>query len=125
MAHEPLGFLLLRATGVDTIDAFVHNHEVERVARPTAADLLTSACAAAAGMTMTLAYRRSVIAGPLIALVLVPVAAMADAALVSGQWQLLVDAAQRIGLDVLSVLALGVLLVLFKQATVHRRAPLV
>ena len=63
--------LALATHGASTVEAFVHNPEVERIALPTLLDLLVSSAGAVAGVTMVAAYRRSVIAGPLIALALI------------------------------------------------------
>lgn len=120
-----LVFLLLRLSGAITVDALVHNPEVERLAHPSGLDLIVSACGAVAGVTMVAAYRRSVIAGPLIALVFIPAAALVGVALVVGRWTLLVDGLKRLGIDVALLIVLGVLVLIVKQLTVHRRAPLV
>ena len=125
IAAAALAFLILRLTGTTTVDAFVNNPEVEKIAHPTLAEGLVSACAAAAGIVMIAAYRRSVIAGPLIALVLVPAAATIGAAIAAGQPQLIGEGLQRLGLDVLLIVGLGALIFAIKQATQHRRAPIV
>ncbi|CAA9571620.1 MAG: hypothetical protein AVDCRST_MAG88-2388 [uncultured Thermomicrobiales bacterium] len=118
-------FLLLRAAGATTVDEFVNNPEVEKIAHPTILEGMLSACAAVAGVVMVAAYRRSVIAGPLIVLVLIPAAAAAGVALVSGQPALLGLALRRLGLDALLIVGLGALVIAVKQATIHRRAPVV
>lgn len=125
IAAAALAFLILRLTGTTTVDAFVNNPEVEKIAHPTLAEGLVSACAAAAGIVMIAAYRRSVIAGPLIALVLVPAAAMVGAAIAAGQPRLIGEGLQRLGLDALLIVGLGALIFAIKQATQHRRAPIV
>ena len=125
IAAAALAFLILRLTGTTTVDAFVNNPEVEKIAHPTLAEGLVSACAAAAGIVMIAAYRRSVIAGPLIALVLVPAAATIGAAIAAGQPRLIWEGLQRLGLDVLLIVVLGALVFAIKQATQHRRAPIV
>jgi hypothetical protein len=66
-----------------------------------------------------------VIAGPLIVLVLIPAAAAAGVALVAGQPALLGLSLRRLGLDALLIVGLGALVIGVKQATVHRRAPVV
>ncbi len=116
-------FLVLRSAGAVTIEEFVHNPEVERIAAPTLKDILQSACAAAAGLIMIAAYRRSVIAGPLMALMLIPAAAMAGAALVVGQPGLSYEGFQRFGLDVLLIVGVGSVVLFIKQATIHRQRP--
>jgi len=120
-----LVFFLLHLTGIVTTDDLIHNREVERLAHPNALDLVVSACGAVAGVTMVASYRRSVIAGPLIALAFVPAAALVGAALVLGRWTLFFDGIKRLAIDVALLVVLGVLVLAVKQVTVHRRAPLV
>jgi len=120
-----LAFAALRLTGTVTVDAFVLNPEVEKIAHPTFAEGLVSACGAIAGVVMVAAYRRSVIAGPLIALILVPAAAVAGAGIAAGRPVLIGEGLQRLGLDMLLVVGLGLLVIAAKQVRVHRRMPLV
>lgn len=120
-----LTFALLRLLGDTTPDALVANPEVHRITHPSGKDVITSICAAAAGMVMVTAYRRSVLAGPLIALLLIPAAATIGAAAVSGRWATAAGATGRLGLDVVLVVVVGALVVAAKKATVHRRDPLV
>lgn len=119
-----LMFLLLQVSGAVTTDTLVHNPEVERLADPTGLDLVVSTCGAIAGVTMVAAYRRSVIAGPLIAMVLIPAAALVGAALAVGQITLAIAGLERLGIDVALLLVLGMLVIAVKQVTVHRRTPL-
>ena len=74
---------------------------------------------------MVVAYPRSMIAGPLIALAIVPAAAMVGVALVAGRPMLAYQGAERFVLDVVLIVAWGVLVVALKQAFVHRRKPMV
>ena len=120
-----LTFLVLQALGASTVAAFVENPEVERIAHPTAIDLLVSACAAVAGVIMIAAYRRSVIAGPLIALVLIPAAAMIGVALAAGETTLAREGLERLGLDAVLIVLLGASVLFLKQVTVHRRRSMV
>ena len=118
-------FLLLRATGNVTDADLTTNHEVERIAHPKLIEVLVSACAAGAGVIMITAFRRSVIAGPLIALVLIPAAATVGAALGAGEGRLAVQALQRLGLDGALIVGLGALVFGAKQLITHRRASIV
>lgn len=120
-----LMFLLLRLFGVVTVEQLTHNPEVERLAHPSSLDLLVSACGLIAGVTMIAAYRRSVIAGPLIATVLIPAAALVGAAIAAGQGALIEGGLKRLAIDVVLLLVLGAGVFLIKQITVHRRTPLV
>ncbi|MBA3337781.1 MAG: DUF389 domain-containing protein, partial [Chloroflexia bacterium] len=83
-----------------------------------------SACAAVAGIIMVASYRRSVIAGPLIALTLIPAAAFAGAAIAIGEARLAWEGLERVGLDALLIVVLGLVVFLVKQKMVHHREPL-
>ncbi len=120
-----LAFLFLDATGAATAGKFAANSMVGQLGDPSSVDVLVSSGAAVAGVTMILAYRRSVIAGPLIALALIPATAMAGMALPAGRGDLLVEGLERLGLDLLLIFVWGLVVVLAKQAVVHRRRPLV
>lgn len=120
-----LTFLLLRLLGVAGVEQFVHNYEVKALSHIPLREVVVSACGAVAGMTMVLSHRRYIIPGALIALAVIPAAAMIGIALVAGQPALMVQGVERLGLDVLLVIAGGTLVVLLKQAIVHRRRPMV
>ena len=120
-----LAFALLRLTGVGTAEEFLGNSETKVLTDPTLRDILLSSFAALAGMIMVIAYRRSVIAGPLIALAIVPAAAMAGIALVAGRPDLTYQGIERFVIDVVIIVLLGTLVVALKQAFVHRRKPMV
>jgi len=76
-------------------------------------------------MTMILAHRRYLIPGALIALALIPAAAMIGMALAAGQPALMYQGAERLGVDILLIIAVGTLIVLLKQLLVHRRRPMI
>lgn len=118
-------FLVLRVTGTVTVPQLVHNTGVQRLAHPTLSDVLSSACATAAGAVMVTAYRRTVLSGPLIALVLFHAAALVGAALVAGQASLCAIALGRFALDIVLVVGIGALVIAIKRSTTHQRAPLV
>ncbi len=101
------------------------NPEVERMAHPAPNDLIVSACAAIAGVLMLTSYRRTVIAGPLIALALIPAAAAIGAGVAAGRLQIAWSGLTRLALDALLILVLGAVVILVKQLTVHRRQPMV
>jgi hypothetical protein len=72
------------------------------------------------------AFRHAVIAGALIALVLVPAAALGGAGLAAGEMVMALEALGRVGLDVLLVVVLGAVVMLLKQRLIHRdRQPLI
>ena len=120
-----LVFALLRLTGVATTDEFLGNSETKVLTDPTLRDVFLSSFAALAGVTMIVAYRCSVIAGPLITLAIVPAAAMAGIALATGEPAMAYQGAERFVLDVVLIVVWGTLVVALKQAFVHRRKPIV
>ena len=120
-----LVFLVLSWTGVTTIEEFVGNSQVQELADPTLREVLLSACGAVAGMVMMLSYRRYLIPGALVALMIIEAAAMVGMALAAGEPALMYEGLERFGLDVLLIVAGGVLVVLLKQTIFHRRAPIV
>jgi hypothetical protein len=60
----------------------------------------------------------------LMALAVIPAAAMVGAALAAGKLALAYQGAERFFLDVLLIIAGGANVVLLKQTIVHRRAPM-
>lgn len=120
-----LAFLVLRLTGVATVEEFLTNPEVGTLANPTLREILVSVCGAVAGMVMVTSHRRYLIPGALIALAIIEAAALIGVALAAGEPALALGGAGRLGLDVLFIVAVGVLVVLLKQVIVHRRAPMV
>lgn len=120
-----LTFLLLRAAGSATVREFTENTELARLASPGGKDLLFSVVGALSGAVIMASYRRSVIAGALVALVLIPAAASVGMSLSLGRLDLAWQSLERFGLDVLLVVGLGWAVFAVKQLTVHRRPPLV
>jgi Domain of unknown function (DUF389) len=118
-------FFVLSWIGATTAQEFAANTEVERMLTPSSKTILVSACAALAGITITAAYREIIIAGPVIALVLVPVSAAIGAGMAAWQPSIIYAALVRLGIDVLLILVLSALFIFFKQVTVHRRSPIV
>jgi hypothetical protein len=119
-----LAYLLLDITGVTSPRKFIENKEVGKLAHPTSLDLLTSSAAVVAGVTMVASRRFSLLAGPLMALALIPSAAMAGIAVAVGEGKLTVHALERLGMDVGLVFVLGLIVTGLKQLLVHRRRPL-
>ncbi|MDQ3906280.1 MAG: DUF389 domain-containing protein [Actinomycetota bacterium] len=120
-----LAYLLLHGFGLASPEMLVTSEGVKMVTHPTAADWLISACGAAAGVVIVSAFRHAVLAGALIALALVPAAALVGAGLAAGEIVMTLEALRRMGLDVLLVVGLGAAVVLLKQRLIHRnRQPL-
>jgi uncharacterized membrane protein len=109
-----------------TPQALAASGGVKMVTHPTAADWFISACGAAAGVVIVSAFRHAVLAGALIALALVPAAALVGAGLAAGEIVMALEALRRVGLDVLLVVGLGAVVVLLKQRLIHHnRQPLI
>ncbi|SHK01277.1 DUF389 domain-containing protein [Hymenobacter psychrotolerans] len=115
---------LLVASGESSATELMANPEVHSISQPTLKSLLVSACGAAAGIVIIAAYRRSVIAGALIALILMPAAALIGAGVAVGISSLAVEGLIRFGIDVAFVLVLGFIIFYSKQKILHRRRPL-
>ena len=72
------------------------------------------------------AFRHAPLAGVLIALALVPAAALVGTGLAAGEIVMTLEALRRVGLDVLLVVGLGAAVMLLKQRLIHRnRQPLI
>ncbi|HEX2274877.1 MAG TPA: DUF389 domain-containing protein [Acidimicrobiales bacterium] len=124
IAATAIAYLGLRAAGVIAESQLVANSEVRRLADPSAIDVLVSAAGALAGMIMEVANRRNMIAGPLIALALIPAAALVGAGVGAGELGLALEALMRLALDFALIVGFGVAVVAYKQARVHRRTPM-
>ncbi len=124
-ASAALLLLTLRLTGVATVGEFVGNHEVQSLAHPALRSVLLSACGALAGMIMLTSYRRYLLPGALIALLIIEAAALVGAALAVGEPGLAYGALGRFLISAVLVFVAGVLVVGLKQAIVHRRKPMV
>jgi hypothetical protein len=89
-----------------------------------AAPLVTSACAAVAGIVMVVSLRDLYVVGPLMVLVLISGAALAGAALAVGEWGIALGALRRVGSDLALIVVLGAAVFYWKQRRFHRRRPL-
>ena len=124
VAGAAAAFALLQGVGDPAVGHLGGSASVHELSHPTVLSFLVSACGAAAGMVVLSAFRRSVIAGPLMAMVLIEAAALVGAAPVAGHPELVLEGLERLALDVALVVAVGAVVVLAKQAFVHRRPPL-
>lgn len=120
-----LTFLALRALGAVTPEAFLGNHEVEKIIHPDTFDFAYSAIGVLAGAAMLAAYCRSTIGGALMALEIIHATAMVGVALGVGRWDYLLEGLARSGIDVVLILGLSSLVIWLKQVLVHKRRPLV
>ncbi|HEU0087595.1 MAG TPA: DUF389 domain-containing protein [Pseudonocardiaceae bacterium] len=114
-----LAYLLLQGLGAAGPKSLAASEGVKLVIDPTAADWLISAGGAIAGLVIVTAFRHAVLAGALIALALVPAAALVGVGLAAGEVVMALEALRRVGLDVLLVIVLGGVVVLLKQRLVH------
>ena len=120
-----LVFGLLRLTGVGTVEEFLGISETKVLTDPTLREILLSSFGAITGMIMILAHRRSVIAGPLVVLGIIPAAAMIGVAAAAGRLDLAYQGLERFVVDAVIIVFWGTLIVALKQAFVHRRKPMV
>ena len=119
-----LAFRLLLLIGGTDAAAFLEHEATASLLHPKAKDVLVSLAAAAASILMYLAYRRNVIAGPLIALILIPAATAVGMSLAIGEWVHAGRIALRLGVAVALVVGTGLALIYAKQKMVHKRQPL-
>lgn len=117
-------FVLLK-TGTIQIAELLNNPEIHHIAQPTLQELIVSGAGAIAGMIIISAYRRSVIAGALIALIIIPAAASIGAGIAAGERQIFNHGVERLSLDILFILVAGLLVFWLKQILVHRRKPMI
>ena len=120
-----LTFVLLRWLGVTSEQEFVMNSEVESLSHPTAKEITVSFCGTLAGAIIIAAYRRSIIAGALIAMLIIQSATMVGVSVVCGRWDLALEGAERFGLDVVFVFISCFVVFAAKQVLVHKRKPIV
>ena len=117
--------LALSAGGWDLPEKLVENPVFVELADPTALTLVISAAGAVAGAIMIASQRTALLPGPLIALQLIPAAAMTGASLALGEVHAAGEALARLAVDVALIAAAGLLVFAYKQARVHKRTPLV
>lgn len=80
-----LTFALLRWMGVTGEMEFILNPEVESLSHPMAKEITVSFCGTLAGAIIIAAYRRSIIAGALVAMVIIQSAAMIGVSAICGR----------------------------------------
>ncbi|GAB3334877.1 hypothetical protein GCM10027299_43420 [Larkinella ripae] len=120
-----LTFLILQGLGVTNADEFLKNPEMEAIANPTGKNITVSLGGTLAGCIIVAAYRRSVIAGALIAMVVITAMAMVGVSLACGRLDLAWSGLQRVGIDVGLIFLAGILVFEAKQWLMRRRQPLV
>ncbi len=120
IAASAATFAVLMAAGEATHHELIENHHVKMLHHPHLADLLQSGMAAVAGIVMITAYRRSVIAGPLAALAIIPAAALIGTAAVCGDGQFALAGLRRFAIDLVFIIVAGFLILGWKQLGAHR-----
>lgn len=123
LAAAATWFALVAFSGV-TPDKFLEGDALKHTLDPTGDIIATSLAGAFAGAVILASYRRSVIAGALVAMRLIEAAGVAGVALALGRLDLVGASLQRLGLDMAFVIGAGLLVFGAKQAFVHRRRPL-
>lgn len=116
--------LLLAAVGAIDLDTFLTGDALKHTIEPDAFVLSIAAAGAVAGVIIQAAYRNSVIAGALVALRLIEIAAVIGIALAFGQFDLAWQGTLRLGIDIAFVFVAGFVVFGLKQLFVHRRPPL-
>ena len=119
-----LTFFILLQWGEVRAGEFLENEATTGLLEPKLKDVLLSLAAAGASILMYLSYRRNVIAGPLIALILIPATAATGMSLVIGEWAYALEILKRLGVDIALVIGVGIVLIYIKQKRVHKRQPL-
>ncbi|MCI1190038.1 DUF389 domain-containing protein [Hymenobacter sp. DH14] len=115
------GLLAAEAT---TVADLVGNAEVESLRHPGLKELGVAGAGALAGILILAAYRRSIIAGPLIALALMPAAALIGSGLAIGQPALALQGVERTLADAGFIVVAGLLIFGLKQLFQHQRQPI-
>ena len=120
-----LSFTFLRLIGVTDVAELSQNQAIKMMSNPSMKDIIVSVCGTLAGAIIVASYRRSIIAGALIAMVIISAAAMIGAASACGQWNLAIEGAERFGLDVSLIIVSCLLVFAGKQYFLHKRKPIV
>jgi hypothetical protein len=89
-----------------------------------AGSLVTSGCAAVAGILMVVSLRDLYVVGPLMVLLPISGVSLIGAALALGQPRVAWGALGRVGVDLVLIVILGAAVFYWKQHRFHRRRPL-
>jgi hypothetical protein len=119
-----MAVFVLQALGVTAIDKLVGNSEVNRIMHPPADSILISICAALAAMIIETTYRESLLAGPVIGLVVVPAACLVGAGVGVLNADLVFSGIRRFSIDLAFIVVFGLSVLALKQRLLHRRLPL-
>jgi hypothetical protein len=119
-----MAVFVLQALGVTGVDKLVGNSEVNRIMHPPADSILISICAALAAMIIETTYRESLLAGPVIGLVVVPAACLVGAGVGVLNADLVFSGIRRFSIDLAFIVVFGLSVLALKQRLLHRRLPL-
>jgi hypothetical protein len=114
-----LTMLVLRTGSHGFIHDFLHSPTHHEVVHPTAVNLVVSAAGAITGIIMVSAGRFTQLAGPLVALQLLPAAASLGMSLEIGHFHAALDSLGRLGIDIGMVIVAGLLIFAYKHVTAH------
>ncbi len=117
-------WILLSGVGGIKAAAFLDGDVLKLTIHPTSSLLAVAIAGAFAGVLIQSSYRRSVIAGALVAMRLIEASSVVGVALAMGRLDLAVASAIRLTMDAAFVIIAGIIVFGLKQAIVHRRAPL-
>lgn len=116
-----LTYWFLQSMGEAGVGKFAASEEVKHLANPSTADTLLSVCGTLAGAIIMSSFRKSVIAGALIAMVIINAAAMIGIGLASGRYDLAGQGLQRFGFDIAMIVVACTLVFWLKQRFFHHR----
>ncbi|RYD58667.1 MAG: DUF389 domain-containing protein [Sphingobacteriales bacterium] len=117
-------FYLMTLYSLDMKHKFLSSEFLHGLQQIRLQDAILSVGAAMASIIMYLSYRRNVIAGPLIALVLIPAATAIGMCMFIGEWTACGHLFKRFGFDTLLIIVIGIILIYLKQLIVHKRKPM-
>jgi hypothetical protein len=124
IAASLLTMLVLRAGGRGFAEEFLRSSAVHEIQHPPLINLILSAAGAVTGVVMVAAGRFTQLAGPVVALQLLPAAAAVGIALELGRGAIAARSFGRLAIDVGMVIIAGLIVFTYKHVTVHsRRVP--
>lgn len=124
IAAAALTWLALALVGGMSASSFLEGDALKHTLEPSAEIVATAIAGAFAGAVILASYRRSVIAGALVAMRLIEAASVTGIALALGRLDLATRALERVGMDMGFVVLAGLIVFCLKQFFVHRRRSL-
>jgi hypothetical protein len=123
IAAAAVTWALMAQIGIEP-SAFLEGEPLKDTLDPSLEIIVVAVAGAFAGIVILAAYRRSVIAGALVAMRLIEAASVGGVAIAMGRFDLAVGALERLLLDTGFVIVAGLIVFGLKQTLVHRRTPL-